>query len=102
MNAFTHRGMPAPPAPELSMSTCFTIHTVSVKTQRILRFGYTRPVPKLWSDTIDDHRRAVRDAILEATGRLVAKQGLVSLRMSHVAESTGIGRATLYKYFPDV
>src|SRR5262249_1226505 len=27
---------------------------------------------------------------------------LVSLRMSHVAESTGIGRATLYKYFPDM
>ena len=44
----------------------------------------------------------MRDAILDATGTLVAEQGLLSVTMSRVAEETGIGRATLYKYFPDV
>jgi AcrR family transcriptional regulator len=59
-------------------------------------------VPKLWSETIETHRRAVRDATLDTTASLVAKHGLLSVTMSQVAEETGIGRATLYKYFPDV
>lgn len=59
-------------------------------------------MPKLWNDTIETHRRAVRDATLEVTARLVAEQGLRSVTMSQIAEGTGIGRATLYKYFPDV
>jgi AcrR family transcriptional regulator len=59
-------------------------------------------VPKLWNDTIDAHRRAVRDATLDTTGALVAKHGLQSVSMSQIAQRTGIGRATLYKYFPDV
>src|ERR671910_2689019 len=63
---------------------------------------YTRVVPKLWNETIEAHRRAVRDAILETTAALVAEQGLRSVTMSQIAERTGIGRATLYKYFPDV
>jgi AcrR family transcriptional regulator len=44
----------------------------------------------------------VRDATLDATAVLVAKHGLRSVTMSQIAEETGIGRATLYKYFPDV
>jgi AcrR family transcriptional regulator len=32
----------------------------------------------------------------------VAEHGLRSVTMSQIAEETGIGRATLYKYFPDV
>ena len=60
------------------------------------------PVPKLWSDTIEAHRHEVRDAILEATAALVAKHGLRAVTMLQIAEETGIGRATLYKYFPDV
>src|ERR671915_348690 len=63
---------------------------------------YTGMVPKLWNETIEAHRRAVRDAILETTWALVAEQGLRSVTMSRIAEETGIGRATLYKYFPDV
>jgi len=59
-------------------------------------------VPKLWNDTIEEHRRAVRDATLDATAALVADHGLLSVTMSEIAEKTGIGRATLYKYFPDV
>jgi AcrR family transcriptional regulator len=57
---------------------------------------------RLWNETIEAHRREVHDAILETTAALVAEHGLTSVTMSQIAEKTGIGRATLYKYFPDV
>jgi AcrR family transcriptional regulator len=63
---------------------------------------YTAVVPNLWKETIESHRHAVRDAILDTTWALVAEHGLTSVTMSEIAEKTGIGRATLYKYFPDV
>ncbi len=63
---------------------------------------YTGVVPKLWNETIEAHRREVRDAILDTTAALVAEHGLLSVTMSQIAEKTGIGRATLYKYFSDV
>jgi AcrR family transcriptional regulator len=59
-------------------------------------------VPRLWDETIEAHRRAVRDATLDTTAALVAEHGLASVTMSQIAEQTGIGRATLYKYYPDV
>jgi AcrR family transcriptional regulator len=59
-------------------------------------------VPRLWNDTIQAHRAAVRDAILDTAAALVAEHGVFSVTMSQIAEATGIGRATLYKYFPDV
>ncbi len=59
-------------------------------------------MPKLWNETIEAHRRAVHDAILDATAGLVAGHGLLSVTMSRIAEKSGIGRATLYKYFSDV
>ena len=59
-------------------------------------------MPKLWTETIEAHRREVREAILETTAALAAAHGLRSVTMSQVAEETGIGRATLYKYFPGV
>ncbi|MDQ6726649.1 MAG: TetR/AcrR family transcriptional regulator [Actinomycetota bacterium] len=59
-------------------------------------------MPKLWSETIETHRRDVRDAVIETTASLVAEHGLRDVTMSRIAEDTGIGRATLYKYFPDV
>ena len=65
-------------------------------------WAYTVGVPRLWNDTIQAHRAAVNDAILDTTAALVAKHGLRSVTMSQIAEQTGIGRATLYKYFPDV
>jgi len=58
-------------------------------------------MPRLWSDTIDAHRREVRDAIVNTTAAL-AEDGLLSVTMSQIAEQAGIGRATLYKYFPDI
>jgi AcrR family transcriptional regulator len=59
-------------------------------------------VPKLWNETIEAHRRAVHDATLAAAAALVAEHGLRAVTMSQIADTTGIGRATLYKYFPDV
>jgi AcrR family transcriptional regulator len=56
----------------------------------------------LWSATIDEHRRTVHTAILDATAALVAAHGLAGVSMSQIAAEVGIGRATLYKYFPDV
>jgi len=64
--------------------------------------AYIRVVPRLWDETIEAHRRAVRDAVMDTTAALVAKRGLRSVTMSQIAEETGIGRATLYKYFADV
>lgn len=69
---------------------------------RCRRYVYTAIVPKLWTETIEEHRHAVRDAILDTTWALVTEHGLTSVTMSQIAEKAGIGRATLYKYFPDV
>lgn len=59
-------------------------------------------VPKLWDDTVEEHRRAVHVAILDATAALVQRHGLTAVTMSQIAQAAGIGRATLYKYFPDL
>ncbi len=59
-------------------------------------------MPKLWNETIEAHRREVQNATLDTTAALVAKDGLLSVTMSRIAEVTGIGRATLYKYFSSV
>lgn len=58
-------------------------------------------MPRLWNDTIEAHRRDVRDAIIDSAAALAAQHGLRAVTMSQVAEDAGIGRATLYKYFPD-
>jgi AcrR family transcriptional regulator len=63
---------------------------------------YGLGVPRLWRETIEEHRRTVDEAILATTWALVTERGLLSVTMSEIAEKTGIGRATLYKHFPDV
>ena len=59
-------------------------------------------MPRLWTETVAGHRAAVREAALDAVAALVVRHGLRGVTMSQVAEDAGIGRATLYKYFPDV
>ncbi|GAA0338754.1 TetR/AcrR family transcriptional regulator [Actinoallomurus spadix] len=59
-------------------------------------------MPKLWDETIEAHRRTVHDAVLDAAATLVAERGPLAVTMSQIAAAAGIGRATLYKYFPDV
>src|SRR6266508_6066313 len=75
---------------------------LSRQTVFIMVVTYNAAVPRLWNETIEAHRRAVREATLDTTAALVAEHGLRSVTMSQIAEETGIGRATLYKYFPDV
>ncbi|MDN3353761.1 TetR/AcrR family transcriptional regulator [Actinomadura sp. DC4] len=59
-------------------------------------------MPRLWDDTIEAHRRTVRDTTLDTAAALVAEHGLTSVTMSRIAEQAGIARATLYRYFSDV
>ena len=63
---------------------------------------YDSMMPKLWNETIETHRDDVRGAILDATAGLVGEHGVAGVTMSRIAQAAGIGRATLYKYFPDV
>ena len=76
--------------------------SLSIQSVSTMAVTYTSVVPRLWTQTIQAHRHQVRDAILETTAALIAEHGLLSVSMSQIAERTGIGRATLYKYFPDV
>jgi AcrR family transcriptional regulator len=81
----------------------FMRHSVCIASEcRGSGAAYTGLVPKLWNQTIEEHRHAVREAILETTWALVTEHGLMSVTMTQIAEKAGIGRATLYKYFPDV
>jgi len=59
-------------------------------------------VPRLWDKTIEMHRHQVREAILDSTATLASEHGLGLVTMSQIANATGIGRATLDKFFPDV
>jgi len=63
---------------------------------------YPVSVPKLWTATLAVHRQEVRDAILDTAAALAHERGLRAITMSEIAERTGIGRATLYHYYPDV
>jgi AcrR family transcriptional regulator len=81
---------------------CETICLCQDKLSQSYALGIVRRVPRLWTDTIEEHRSAVRDATLDATAELIAEHGLRGVTMSRIAQRTGIGRATLYKYFADI
>jgi AcrR family transcriptional regulator len=59
-------------------------------------------MPRLWTSTVVEHRREVREAVLDSAWQLVTERGLLAMSMSQIAARAGIGRATLYKYYPDV
>jgi AcrR family transcriptional regulator len=59
-------------------------------------------MPKLWKDTVEEHRRDVRSAILETAWILARERGIRGVTMGLVAEQAGISRATLYKYFHSI
>jgi AcrR family transcriptional regulator len=63
---------------------------------------YDADVPRLWTDTVEQHRAEVQDAILDSVASLAQTQGLAGVTMSELAERSGIGRATLYKYFSNI
>jgi hypothetical protein len=51
---------------------------------------YAGVVPKLWNETIEAHRRAVRDATLDTTAALEAEHGLASVTMSQRPATSGM------------
>lgn len=59
-------------------------------------------MPKIWGETVADHKDRLRATIVESAVALVAERGRADVSMSAVAERVGIGRATLYNYFRDV
>jgi AcrR family transcriptional regulator len=59
-------------------------------------------VPAAWDEVVEEHRGGVRASILDAAGALAHEHGVTGVTMSGVAERAGIGRATLYRYFPDL
>jgi AcrR family transcriptional regulator len=63
---------------------------------------YGCAVPRLWADSVESHRERVRALVFDAIEDLVTTRGLLAVNMSRLAEATGIGRATLYKYFGDI
>jgi AcrR family transcriptional regulator len=86
----------------LASERCSLRDIVSLSIHSVACIAYPDRVPRLWNETIEAHRRDVHDAILDTTATLVAEHGLRAVTMSQIAEETGIGRATLYKYFPSV
>lgn len=56
----------------------------------------------MWTETVASHRQVVREAILAAADGLVRDRGFLGVTMSQLAQSSGVSRATLYKYFRDV
>lgn len=86
----------------LILQLCKTLCRLSSRFAYITSVRTLTVVPKLWTTTIETHRREVRDAILDTTAALAEHGGLLSMTMSQIAEEAGIGRATLYKYFSDV
>lgn len=63
---------------------------------------YSCDMPSLWAETIEAHRRQVRNAILEAAASQAGEHGPLNVTMSQIADEAGIGRATLYKYFSSI
>jgi AcrR family transcriptional regulator len=96
--------MTSPRVLELERGVCArSIQYVYTDTQcRPGDKAYCSGVPKLWRETIEEHRRTVHDTIVETTWALLAERGPLAVTMSEIAAKAGVGRATLYKYFPDV
>jgi AcrR family transcriptional regulator len=69
----------------------------SVKTSRGHDAGGAR-----WAATVEAHRQAQQDLILDAVIGLLGERGIAGLTMSALAERAGVSRATVYHYFADV
>lgn len=59
-------------------------------------------MPRLWEDSLVEHKQRLRQHVMAVAVDLVGTHGLGGVSMSQLAAAAGIGRATLYKYFPDV
>jgi AcrR family transcriptional regulator len=55
-----------------------------------------------WVATLEAHRQAQRDQILDGALDLLTEGGIAGLTMAALAERAGVSRATLYHYFPSI
>lgn len=59
------------------------------------------PMPRIRAETVEAHRRRIREALLDAWGSLMEEHGFAEITMAMVAERAGVARNTIYGYFPD-
>jgi AcrR family transcriptional regulator len=59
-------------------------------------------VARPWKATKEAYGLPVVTTILDTTAALVAAHGLRRVTMARIAKECGVGRATVYRYFPDV
>ncbi|QWF82469.1 TetR/AcrR family transcriptional regulator [Amycolatopsis sp. CA-230715] len=55
-----------------------------------------------WQSAVETHKARYREQIIDAAIELIADDGVTKTSMAKLAQHAGVGRATLYKYFPDV
>lgn len=60
-----------------------------------------RVVPKIKAATIEEHRAATIDQLLDAFGALVLERGYEAASFADVASRSGLARTAVYNYFPD-
>lgn len=58
-------------------------------------------MPKISAPTLEAHRAATIDRLLDAFGELVLKQGYSDVSLADVAAQAGLARTAIYNYFSD-
>jgi AcrR family transcriptional regulator len=58
-------------------------------------------MPRITGDNIEAHVQAQEAAILDAAARLFVEQGFAETTLGDIADSVGLARNSLYRYFPD-
>ncbi|MFL6121539.1 TetR/AcrR family transcriptional regulator [Actinophytocola sp.] len=59
-------------------------------------------VHRSWAESVETHRRDIREAILDATAAVVAEHGLNAVTMPAIAAKAGMAKARLYTHFSDL
>ena len=58
-------------------------------------------MPKISAPTLEAHRAATIDRLLDAWGDLVLAKGYAGVSLADVAAHAGLARTAIYNYFPD-
>jgi AcrR family transcriptional regulator len=59
-----------------------------------------RPLTKPRKNASQDRSRATVDALVEATARILVREGFDKASTNHIAERAGVSVGSLYQYFP--
>ena len=62
---------------------------------------YSGSMPKITEPTLEAHRAATIDRLLDAFGELVMSKGYAAVSLADVAGHAGLARTAIYNYFPD-